>query len=320
MIRKIFLGAFCIYLAVWLVVAYAIKSELRDWTAAHEGLNFTYKAIKISGFPSKWIFEFDHPVIQSEDNYVTLRLNAVLLIVNISFTEFILESSKNITLTLAEEEGSLAYDASFTSNPRVIFNRKNRFFSKNRLYGFSSLTVPENILEVLGEEKEILKIDNKHISIVRNIDERFNSFVIDCDLVYEGGDDLFSFSKLRLGVLNEVVFGQDNKEKKIFLTSFSSKRFDIVVDEEAELHLSGQLTFALDALPTGEFTLDLVGAEKLVDALWWSSFNLSAEDVKNMILKASGNQSSDNVSLPVVFSTDGLTVGSSSWQELKQGN
>ncbi len=303
-----------------MVVAYAIKSELQAFSGDIDGFDLTYKKIEISGFPNKWIFTFDHPVIKSEDNYIDISLKNITLTSNLTFTKFVLTSAKDMVLNFAEEDGIAAYDVSFSSNPEAVLKRKNSFFSKDILYGFVSFSIAENILEVESEGNIILKIDNKSLSLVRNVDAGTNSFAVEYDLNYAGVDELLGFSKLRLGAFSEIVFGEDAKEKKVFLTSFNSKRFDIVVDEEAELHLSGQLNFVRDEFPTGIFTLDLVRAQKLVDLLWWSSFDLSADDVKNMIVKASGNQLSDNITLPVVFSTDGLTVGASSWQQLKRGD
>ena len=72
MIRKIFLSIFCLYLAIWIVIAYSIKSELQTFSGAIDGFDLTYKEIKISGFPNKWNFTFVHQVIRSEDKYITL--------------------------------------------------------------------------------------------------------------------------------------------------------------------------------------------------------------------------------------------------------
>lgn len=320
MIRKIFLSIFCLYLAIWIVIAYSIKSELQTFSGAIDGFDLTYKEIKISGFPNKWNFTFVHPVIRSEDKYITLNLNSILLTINLTFTKFKLDPSKEIAIQLADDDSMSVYDVSFDYNPQIIIKRKNNFFSKDTFYGFVSFAIAENIMDVQSEEKSLFKIDNKNFSIVRKDKEDITLFITDYDLYYAGTEDLLGFSKLRLGALYELSLGFDKKDKKYFLTSLDSKRFDIVVDEEAELHLAGKLDFVRDDFPSGIFTLDLVRADKLVDLLWWSSFDLTTSDIKKMIAKANGNQLSDNVSLPVVFSTSGLTVGSSSWQELKRGD
>lgn len=317
MIRKILFGVFCIYLACWLSVAYIIENKLQNFATQNDGL--TYTDINISGFPNKWVFKLINPTIKSDDETVKINLHSVILNVSLTFTKFVLEVNKKILVTTEDEDGERIYHAQFTSNPRLIFKRKNRFFSKDSFLGFVSFDVADNIVSITNEDQDLFNVENKAFSFTRNSDQNNDHFLIEYDLNYKGAADFLNFTTLRLDGLQEITFGFDDKEKKIFITSFNSKHFDIIVDEEAELHLAGRVDFKRDELPNGSLTLDLINSNDLIDILWDSNTNLSGVDIKNMLVKASGGQIIDNISLPLVFSSEGLTIGGLSWQELKKG-
>lgn len=317
MIRKILFGLFCIYLAIWLAAAYIIENKLQNFATQNDGLTYTH--INISGFPSKWSFEFVNPIIKTEDNSISINVDHITLNVNLTFTRFLAEISKKGTLTLIGEDEEKVCDLAFSSNPRLIFKRKNHLFSKNSFLGFTSFNIADNIINVTSAGKDLFNIENKNIAITRTIDGGNNNFLMQYDLSYMGAEDFLDFSSLRMDALQEITLGFDAKNKKFFFTAFDTKKFDIIVDEAAELHLSGKINFVRDELPNGVFTLDLIRPNELIDTLWDPSLDLSAEDVKNMLIKASGEAMSEHISLPVIFSTNGLTVGGSTWQELKRG-
>jgi hypothetical protein len=317
LIRKILFGLFCIYLAIWLSAAYIIENKLQNFATQNDG--FTYNHINISGFPNKFTFELVNPVIKAEDNSVAINLDHITLNVNLTFTRFLLELSKKGTLTFVGEDEEKVCDLAFRSNPQLVFKRKNQFFAKNSFFGFASLHIADNIINVTSSEKDLFNIASKDIAITRIIDGGNNNFLMQCDLSYMGALDFLDFSSLRMDALQEITLGFDAKDKKFFFTSFDTKHFDIIVDDAAELHLSGKINFVRDEFPNGAFTLDLIHSNELIDTLWDSSLDLSAEAVKNMLIKASGEAVSEHISLPVIFSTNGLTIGGSSWQELKRG-
>ncbi|MBP7190048.1 MAG: hypothetical protein KA998_02230 [Rickettsiaceae bacterium] len=279
-----------------------------------DGWSVSYSKISIAGFPSKWIFEVADPSFVSSDESISLKNPMLTLKVGVRMKDFDISIGRESEVKIAtEEEEAKTYYAIFEENPHFAVGIKSLISRNvNSLENLAYIRLLPFKMSLRNEDSEVVALLNNS-SYIENLGNL--SFKLSLDASYEGAESLLLFSKLTLNILADTAFKEDNK--KIFLTHLKAEKFDLLVNDEAQMNISGSMNFfPKDKFPEGEFVVDIKDYPKLVDLIWWDAFDLSVADVKNIIEKASGNNESNNARLPISFVREGLKIGAELFSNL----
>lgn len=308
MIRKFLLGIAILYTMIWCSIAFTVRGKIQNSISNMDKWSVSYSKISVSGFPSRWIFEIIDPSFVSIDQSLSFQTPMITLKVGIRLKDFDLSIAREseIKVTSEEEVEQKTYYAVFEENPHFVMGLKSLVSSSiNSIDNLAHMEILPFRMTIRNEDSDIVALLNNSASI-KNIGGL--AFKISLDTLYEGAEYVLLFSKLKLDTVFDVSFNE--KDKKIIPSSLKSEKFDLSVNDDSEMRISGDMNFFdKDKLPEGEFLVDIKNYPKLVDLIWWNSFDLSASDVKNIIAKADKEAGDKDAHLPITFVKEGLKIG-----------
>lgn len=315
MIRRVLLGVFFIYLAIWMLGSYLIEFKLKESLDAYKDLSIQYSKIKTSGFPTKWEFEIISPIIKSDDGNGIFETKNITLKISMNFKKFTLSMYNSATMSFLQSDVSIpnVYDLAFNEPPKLIIKFKNLAFQDNNISNnLQDIIITPFSMVISNDNIGVMEIQNKISSISKIKDQDFK---FEYDISSDSNFDIMGFSKLSVYFLTEFSFFSQNNA--IILRALKSKACEIKIDDDATLDLSGSMEFSADKVPDGRLILNLYNYNKLVDLLWPSYFRISNEDIKSIIEKCNVNDNDGNAYLPIEFSEEGLNIGEETWQTLQ---
>lgn len=315
MIRRVLLGVFLIYFAIWMFCSYLIESKLKESLDKYKDLSIQYSKIKTTGFPNKWEFEIVSPIIKSNDGNSIFETENITLKISMNFKKFTLSMSNVGTISLLPEGVSVpnVYDIVFNESPNIIIKLKNLDFKdSNIVNNLNNIIITSSSMMISKDNIGVMEIQNNISSISKIKDYNFK---LECDVSGDANFDIMGFNKLSVYLLTEFSFLSQNNS--IILHALKSKAFEVKIDDDATLDLSGGMEFCPDKIPDGTLILNLYNYNKLVDILWPSYFGIPDEDLKSIIEKCNVNDSDGDAYLPIEFSEEGLNIGQETWQTLR---
>lgn len=316
MIRKIFFGAFLLYLVIWVVVSHFLESKLKENLREYKDLSIEYSKIKTNGFPNEWEFTIISPIIKSNDQSAIFKSENINVKINITFKEFTLSMSSIANFAFTSEDSAEAeiYDIVFNENPSIAIKLKSSNFTDSNLMGNlrDVIIAPFSMMISKGDVK-IIEITN-NLASINNIKDQ--DFKIESEILCDANADIMAFSKLAINLLAEVAF-LDQNGSSVILSSLNSKTFEMKLDDDSGLDFSGSMSFREGKIPDGKFILNLYNYNKLVDVMWPVSSGFSDPELKSIIEKCNVNDNDGNAYLPIEFSDEGLNIGEETWQALQ---
>ncbi|MES2214792.1 MAG: hypothetical protein V4485_02075 [Pseudomonadota bacterium] len=290
MIRKILLALFLLYSAIWLSIAYLLKQEISNFiTKKSDQVIVSYKDLQFSGFPNKWQFTFQNPVIEvnSRDSIQIFSSPFFGVAFNLGLNVIKLIPSLETLVEVKTNDIPILYKINLNSIPKIKSKLHYPLFWKDSAeIDTISVAIPSIILSA---DQEIMDLSDLELSIKSTISGKDESLNIRASGEYEGLKEVFGVDFLQFELAGDLGYYVDEINNKIFMQNIKIDTLDIALEDEVALDVSGKITLKKEWVGTeGRFDVALQNYPELIDRLWPNDLFVSKYDIKRLIDRTMG--------------------------------
>lgn len=338
MIRKILVTLIILFSAVWFSIAYILKVKTASYLENFKSPNaeLSYERISVAGFPWIWHVKIKQPKLKfaSDNNHKEISTSEIDCTFDLSFKK--VQLAINDKIMQEQDFGQEKTYYYLSSGAPVIATVK----FKKPFYKFKDATDFVNSIKAVSlesanlngifKDEKIFDVNNLNLKLRKTLNGNIQDILMQIQGDYLGQNYLMGFNSAHLE-MDLTVSNVDANTETSIRKIYKLNNFEITMDDDSRLGLTGSFEIQQDKSPQGQFFVSMVNYSKVIDKLIHPNFIIPKSTLKQIIVQEAKSEASDSLmatrvnnkkltSFEINFSENGMVIGSVNLFEINVDN